>query len=62
VTGSDQRARTNGPFDRRKRPGWAGLLLRRRNFGARRIACGERSRAGSPYLFHIVRTDTTFST
>ena len=24
-------------------------------------ACGERSRAGNRYLFHIVRTDTKFS-
>ena len=39
-----------------------GPLAERRNFGARLIACGERSRAGSTYLFHIVRTDTTFST
>jgi len=39
-----------------------GPLAERRNFGARLVACGERSRAGTRYLFHIVRTDTTFST
>ena len=34
-----------GILDLRKGPGWAGLLLNRRNFGARRIRLrGEESR------------------
>ena len=44
-----------------KGPGWAGPLSPVAQLRARRIACGERSRAVGEYLFHIGRRVASFS-